>query len=202
MKPASAAPGTRHKKGLGLTLRSHEDETERSLSASRRGWMPEMFERARELMVRMKRLTAMNAARRLPRPLTLGAVIVVIGVAAVAVSAFVARLENEPYMPTVTPGATAPAGATTTTGMSAVGIVGARLGERVRTLIVNLAACNAERNAVDIGEDGSRVLLYARTTGGGDGFCSDAVTVSLGQELGQRTVIDGSSGQPLTVEAR
>lgn len=140
----------------------------------------------------------MNVARRLPRPVKLGVVVVVIGVAVWALVAVTRR--NEPYMPRVTPGATAPAGASTTTGMSAVGIVGVRSGERARSLIVNLAACHADRNAVDISEDGSRVLLYARTTGGIDGFCSDGVTVSLAQELGQRTVVDGNSGQPLTVE--
>jgi uncharacterized protein YjhX (UPF0386 family) len=86
--------------------------------------------------------------------------------------------------------------------MSAVGVVGVRLGEGSRTLIVNLAACGAIRNAVDVSEDASRVLLYARTTGGGDGFCSDGTTVSLNQELGQRTVVDGHSGQPLSVEGR
>jgi len=69
-------------------------------------------------------------------------------------------------------------------------------------LIVNLAACNAERNAVDIAEDRSQVLLYARTTGGSDGFCSDGVTVPLAQELGQRTIVAGNSGQRLTMEAR
>ena len=110
------------------------------------------------------------------------------------------RPSQRDVMPTVTPGATLPAGATTTTGMSAIGIVSVRLGERARTLIVNLAACNADRNAVDIGEDGSRVLLYARTTGGSENACSDGVIVSLAQELGQRTVVDGNSGQPLTVE--
>jgi hypothetical protein len=129
-----------------------------------------------------------------------------VGLAVVALAALgklaydVTRPDPEPYMPTVTPGATAPAGATTTTGMSAIGIVSVRLGERARTLIVNLAACNADRNAVDVAEDGSRVLLYARTTGGTDGFCSDGVTVSLAQELGRRTLVDGNSGQPLPVE--
>jgi hypothetical protein len=88
---------------------------------------------------------------------------------------------------------------TTTTGLSAVDIVSVRLGEKRKDLIVNLAACNAERNAVDVAEDETRVLLYARTTGGGDGFCSDGVTVSLARELGQRTVLDGNSGKTITV---
>jgi hypothetical protein len=129
--------------------------------------------------------------------------LVVIAFAAVAWFAFdFTRPRTESVMPTVTPGATVPVGATTTTGMAAIGIVSVRSGERERTLIVNVAACNADRNAVDIAEDSSRVLLYARTTGGTDGFCSDGVTVSLTQELGQRTVVDGNSGRPLTVEPR
>lgn len=97
--------------------------------------------------------------------------------------------------------ATSPAdNVTTTTGMSAVDIVSVRLGERHKDLIVNLAACNAERNAVDVSEDETRVLLYARTTGGGDAFCSDGVTVSLARELGRRTVADGNSGKNITVQ--
>jgi hypothetical protein len=109
------------------------------------------------------------------------------------------RPDTESYMPTDRPGVTAPAGVTTTTGMSAIGIVSVRLGER-RQLIVNLAVCNADRNAVDVAEDGTRVVLTARTTGGAEGFCSDGVTVSLTQDLGQRAVIDASSGRPLIVE--
>ena len=105
-------------------------------------------------------------------------------------------------MPTVTPGGAAPPGASTTTGMSAVEIVGVRLGDGPRTLVVNLAACGAARNAVDVSEHPSRVLLYARTTGGSDAFCSDGTTVSLTRDLGQRTIIDGQSGKPLTVEGR
>lgn len=83
------------------------------------------------------------------------------------------------------------ANVTTTTGMSAVDIVSVSVGEKRQDLIVQLAACNAERNAVDVAEDETRVLLYARTTGGDDGFCSDGVMVSLARELGQRTVVDG-----------
>jgi hypothetical protein len=142
----------------------------------------------------------MNLAPRLPGPMKLGVVVIVIGV--VTWVLFVATRGNEPSMPTVTPGVTAPPGASTTTGMSAVGVVGVRLGDGPRTLVVNLAACGAVRNAVDVSEDASRVLLYARTTGGGDAFCSDGITVSLNQDLGQRTVIDGQSGQPLIVEGR
>jgi hypothetical protein len=142
----------------------------------------------------------MNLAPRLPGLIKLGVVVVVIGVAIWVLSAAIGG--NEPSMPTVTPGVTAPPGASTTTGMSAVGVVGVRLGDGPRTLVVNLAACGAVRNAVDVSEDTSRVLLYARTTGGGDGFCSDGTTVSLNQDLGQRSVIDGQSGQPLTVEGR
>lgn len=112
------------------------------------------------------------------------------------------RLGPRDVMPTVSPGGTAPPGASTTTGMSAVGVVGVRVGEEPRNLVVNLAACGAVRNAVDVSEVASRVLLYARTTGGGDGFCSDGTTVSLSQDLGQRTVIDGLTGQSLTVEGR
>lgn len=97
--------------------------------------------------------------------------------------------------------ATSPlANVTTTTGMSAVDIVSVSVGEKRHDLIVNLAACNAERNAVDVAENETRVLLYARTTGGGDGFCSDGVTVSLARELGQRTVVDGNSGKSVTVQ--
>lgn len=89
---------------------------------------------------------------------------------------------------------------TTTTGMSAVDIVSVSVGDKRRDLIVNLAVCNAERNAVDVAENETRVLLYARTTGGG-GFCSDGVTVSLARELGQRTVVDGNSGKVITVQS-
>lgn len=87
-------------------------------------------------------------------------------------------------------------------GDVAVGVALVRLGEGSRTLVVNLAACGAIRNAVDVSEDASRVLLSARTTGGSDAFCSDGVTVFLTQELGQRTVVDGHSGQPVSVEGR
>ena len=142
----------------------------------------------------------MNMARRLPGPVKIGLFVVLIGVAAWAL--FAATRRKEPFMPTVTPGVTAPPGATTTTGMSAVGVVGFRFGEGPRTLVVNVAACGAVRNAVDVSEDPSRVLLYARTTGGSDAFCSDGATVSLAQELGQRTVIDGHSGQPAIVEGQ
>jgi hypothetical protein len=142
----------------------------------------------------------MNMARRLPGPVKLGVVVVVIGIATWVW--FSAVRENKRFMPTVTPGATAPPGASTTTGMAAVEIVGVRLGDRPHILVVNLAACGAARNAVDVSEDPSRVLLYARTTGGGDAFCSDGTTVSLTRDLGQRTVIDGQSGKPLTVEGR
>ena len=90
---------------------------------------------------------------------------------------------------------------TTTTGMSAVDIVSVRLAPRRRDLIVQLAACNAERNAVDVSEDETRVLLYARTTGGGDGFCADGVTVSLARELGQRTAVDGHRGKDVAVQS-
>ena len=90
---------------------------------------------------------------------------------------------------------------TTTTGMSAVDIVSVRLGEKRQDLIVELAACGAERNGVDVAENETRVLLYARTTGGGGGFCSDGVTVSLDRELGHRTVVDGNSGKTITLQA-
>jgi hypothetical protein len=112
------------------------------------------------------------------------------------------RPSTRDVMPTGSPGGTAPLVVSTTTGMSAVGVVGVRVGEGSRTLVVNLAACGAVRNAVDVIEDASRVLLYARTTGGGDGFCSDGTNVVLSQDLGQRTVIDGQTGQSLTVEGR
>lgn len=113
-----------------------------------------------------------------------------------------ARPSARVVMPTGTPSVTAPPGASTTTGMSAVGVALVRLGEGSRTVVVNLAACGAIRNAVDVSEDASRVLLSARTTGGSDAFCSDGVTVFLTQELGQRTVVDGHSGQPVSVEGR
>jgi hypothetical protein len=93
------------------------------------------------------------------------------------------------------------ANVTTTTGMSAVDIVSVSLGDKRNDLLVNLAACNAERNAVDVAEDENRVLLYARTTGGGDGFCSDGVTVPLARELGERTVVDGNSRKTITLQA-
>ena len=106
-----------------------------------------------------------------------------------------ARPSARVVMPTGTPSVTVPIG-------DSHGVALVRLGEGSRTLVVNLAACGAIRNAVDVSEDASRVLLSARTTGGSDAFCSDGVTVFLTQELGQRTVVDGHSGQPVSVEGR
>jgi hypothetical protein len=146
----------------------------------------------------MERRTVMGSLRRLPRSVRLGVAVVVAGIAG-WIWAGVARQHPEPVMPLVTPGATVPPGASTTTGMSTVGIVGIRRGTG-RALIVNVAACGSVRNAVDVGEDATRVVLYARTTGGGDGFCSDGVTVSLVREFDGRTVVDGHSSRPVAVD--
>jgi hypothetical protein len=59
-------------------------------------------------------------------------------------------------------------------------------------VVVNLAACNAERHEVDVNEDDHQVVLNAGTANSGEGFCSDGVQVKLRKDLGGRVVIDGT----------
>jgi hypothetical protein len=73
-----------------------------------------------------------------------------------------------------------------------------------RTLVVNLNACNGENSRVTaIEETADAVTVTARTDDppGGDD-CSDGVTVRLGDPLGVREVIDGSTGLAVEVGGR
>lgn len=63
------------------------------------------------------------------------------------------------------------------------------------TLVANLNVCNAGENTVRVSEARDEVVVTAKTDGpvGGDD-CSDGVTVPLDDPLGDRQLVDGSTG--------
>lgn len=69
------------------------------------------------------------------------------------------------------------------------------------TLVANLNVCNAGENAVRVSEASDEVVVTAETNGpvAGDD-CSDGVTGPLDDPLGDRQLVDGSTGEPIPVE--
>lgn len=67
-------------------------------------------------------------------------------------------------------------------------------------LYVNIDACNAQRNEVEVRQSAEEVGIQVLTTDepGGDD-CSDAVRVRLNAPLGDRTIFDDSTGSPVQV---
>lgn len=84
--------------------------------------------------------------------------------------------------------------------LRAVEIHGAQLLPDGR-LVANLNVCNAGENAVQVSESDGEVLVTARTDGpvvGDD--CSDGIGVPLSSRLGDRELVDGTTGEPITVD--
>ncbi len=71
-----------------------------------------------------------------------------------------------------------------------------------RTLSVGVNSCNGTPTAdVDQGTDEVRITAEAYIPGGDDqDSCMDEVTVGLTEPLGNRRVVDGTTGQELEVE--
>jgi hypothetical protein len=85
-------------------------------------------------------------------------------------------------------------------GEREVGIAAARV-DGERTLAVNLNVCNAPHNEATVDETAEAVTITVVTDGprGGDD-CSDGITVALDAPLGDRAVIDGSTGGPVRLD--
>lgn len=84
--------------------------------------------------------------------------------------------------------------------LRAVEINGAQLLPDGR-LVANLNVCNAGENTVQVSESDGEVLVTARTDGpvAGD-ECSDGIAVPLNDPLGDRELVDGTTGEPIKVD--
>jgi uncharacterized lipoprotein NlpE involved in copper resistance len=69
-----------------------------------------------------------------------------------------------------------------------------------RTLVLNIDACNADDNRTETTENGDTVTIAVTTDDppGGDD-CADGVTVELADPLGDRALIDASTGEQVEV---
>ena len=76
-----------------------------------------------------------------------------------------------------------------------------RLGDDARTLIVSVNSCQGSPSA-SVAEEPDRVVITAEANLDSDRTCLDGLTIELGEILGQRDVIDGVSGQSMSVTAR
>jgi len=72
--------------------------------------------------------------------------------------------------------------------------------EGERTLVLNIDACNADENRVATTEDWETVRVSVTTDDapGGDD-CADGVRVELAAPLGDRELIDETTGEPVEV---
>jgi hypothetical protein len=72
--------------------------------------------------------------------------------------------------------------------------------EGERTLVLGIDACNADENRVSTTEDPETVRVSVTTDDapGGDD-CADGVTVELAAPLGDRELIDETTGEPVAV---
>lgn len=84
--------------------------------------------------------------------------------------------------------------------LRAVEIHGAQLLPDGR-LVANLNVCNAGENTVQVSESDSEVQVTARTDGPivGD-ECSDGIAVPLSSRLGDRELVDGTTGESIKVD--
>ena len=71
-----------------------------------------------------------------------------------------------------------------------------------RELAVSLDSCSSRAAQVDVDETLSEVRISARTLSDVDGDCADGATVTLSSPLGDRAVIDESSGDRVAVTNR
>jgi hypothetical protein len=69
-----------------------------------------------------------------------------------------------------------------------------------RTLVLSIDACNADDNRTETTEEDDAVTIAVTTDDppGGDD-CADGVTVELAGPLGNRALIDESTGEPVEV---
>jgi hypothetical protein len=71
-----------------------------------------------------------------------------------------------------------------------------------RTLELSLGACNAEKNEATVTEDESSVTVRVVSTNPSEGEdCADGVTVELDEPLGDRELIDATTGAHVEVTA-
>ena len=70
-----------------------------------------------------------------------------------------------------------------------------------RSLSFSLSVCNADQD-VDVREDEDVVAVSIRSSRGDGNDCADGVVVELDAPLGDRTVIDASTGDEVTVVRR
>lgn len=97
-------------------------------------------------------------------------------------------------------GSDEPATATGGDSLRPVGINGAQLFADGR-LVANLNVCNADENTVEVSEGDGDVQALARTGGpvAGD-ECSDGIEIPLDSPLGDRALIDGTTGVEVQVD--
>ncbi len=69
----------------------------------------------------------------------------------------------------------------------------ASLGEDGRTLELGVGSCNAQ-HTVEVQESADEVRVTVTASGGDGNDCMDGVTVVLRDTLGDRTLVDGSTG--------
>jgi hypothetical protein len=71
-----------------------------------------------------------------------------------------------------------------------------------RTLELSLGACNAEKNEATVTEDESSVTVRVVSTNPSEGEdCADGMTVELDEPLGNRELIDATTGAHVEVMA-
>ena len=72
-------------------------------------------------------------------------------------------------------------------------------GPNATELSLQIGSCSSTAALVEVEETSSEVRLRARTTSDVDGDCGDGAEVALNQPLGDRVVIDASTGEQITV---
>ncbi len=87
-------------------------------------------------------------------------------------------------------------------GGTAAPVMEATLGQDGRSIDLGVASCNAD-HAVTIEEESVDEVEVTVTATGDDGNdCMDVVTIVLQKELGDRTLVDGSTGDVIGIVSR